>query len=309
MKILFCEHPRKRLTKKGYCSYYGEIFYALAKECDTTYASKSPSKISELGQGWDAIILGFAHTDVGNHRKPAHIIQDTNTPLFPILNKEYTGLESKLNWIKAMKPTAALTVQHETDKYTEITGIPFHRIMWSADVDLYHSYGDSYDHDLFFSGVTRPEQTENIRERVLSQMNRLSAYRLKINIRSHKNKYTGKIYSPEKYAKLLASSKICFVTTGPTDIVGPRYFEVMAGNKSLVLCNRMPKDVYQDILVEDYNCVMFSCVDEFFEKAEYYLEHEQERMKIVNRAYENFMNGQTWKHRSSEILNIIKNYL
>ena len=181
--------------------------------------------------------------------------------------------------------------------------------MWSADTDVYHSYGSGYDHDLFFSGVTRPEQNQNFREKILSQTDRLSEYNLKLNIRSHKNNYVGKIYSPEEYAKLLARSKVCFVTTGPADIVGVRYFEVMAGNKSLVLCNSMSKDVYADIMVDGFNCVMFSNVDDFFEKAKYYLDNEDARLKIVNRAYNNFSSRMTWKHRASEIVNIIKQYL
>jgi hypothetical protein len=309
MKILFCEHPRKPLQKKGYCSYYGETFYALEKNHDVTFVSKDPKKISELGTGWDAIILGFGHTDVGDSNSPKLIIQDTSTPLFPILNKEYSALDSKLQWIKSMNATAALTVVHQVAEFQKATGVPFHRIMWSADTDIYHSYGSEYDHDLFFSGVTRPEQSQNFREKILSQTDRLSGYNLKLNIRSHKNNYVGKIYSPEEYAKLLARSKVCFVTTGPADIVGVRYFEVMAGNKSLVLCNSMSKDVYADIMVDGFNCVMFSDVDDFFEKAKYYLDNEDERLKIVNRAYNNFSSKMTWEHRASEIASIIKQYL
>tara|TARA_R110002110_G_scaffold312034_2_gene525464 strand:+ start:517 stop:1449 length:933 start_codon:yes stop_codon:yes gene_type:complete len=309
MKILFCEHPRKPLQEKGYCSYYGEIFYALEKNHDVTFVSKAPKKISELGTQWDAIILGFGHTDVGDGNSPQDIIQDTSTPLFPILNKEYSSLDSKLRWIKSMNATAGLTVVHQVAEFQKATGVPFHRIMWSADTDIYHSYGSGYDHDLFFSGVTRPEQNQNFREKILSQTDRLSEYNLKLNIRSHKNNYVGKIYSPEEYAKLLARSKVCFVTTGPADIVGVRYFEVMAGNKSLILCNSMSKDVYSDIMVDGFNCVMFSDVDDFFEKAKYYIEHEDERMKIVNQAYDHFVNSQTWTHRSQKTLNIIEKYI
>lgn len=308
MKLLFCEHPKRPLKKEGYCSYYGELFYALEKQCDITFTSKCPSKVSELGQNWDAIILGHAHTDVGDG-KPHPLIQDANIPLFPILNKEYSGLEGKLNWIKSMNPTAGLTVQHEIKKYTETTGIPFHRFMWSCDENLFKDYGDDYKYDLFFSGVTRPEQTENLRERILSDMSSLSKYNLSINIRSHRTNYSGTIFSPEDYAKRLASSKICFITTGPADLVGTRYFEVMAGNRSLILCNRMNKKVYEDMLIDGFNCVMFSSKEEFFEKAIYYLEHETERMKIANQAYNHFMNSQTWQHRAKQILNIINKYI
>jgi len=142
----------------------------------------------------------------------------------------------------------------------------------------------------------------------LSEMSRLSDYKLEINARSHKNNYAGTIYSDEDYAKKLASSKICFITTGPSDLVGTRYFEVMAGNKSLILCNRMSEVVYGNMLVDGHNCVMFSTVDEFFEKAEYYLNNEEERMKIVNTAYKVFLERQTWTERAKQIKKIIEGY-
>jgi glycosyltransferase involved in cell wall biosynthesis len=308
INILFCENPEKPLRKDDYCSYYGEIFYALKEQCNITFTPKTPSKVSDLGSNWDAIILGFGQTEIGD-RKPHPLIQDTSIPIFPILNKEYVGLENKLNWIKSMNATAGLTVHHEAKKFTKITGIPFHRFMWSSNENLFKDYGDDYSYDLFYSGVIRPEQTENFREKILSDMSILHKYKVSLNIRSHKNKFAGKILPPYNYAKKLASSKICFITTGPADLVGTRYFEVMAGNRSLILCNRMNKKVYEDMLIDGFNCVMFSSKEEFFEKAIYYLEHETERMKIVNQAYNHFINSQTWQHRAKQILNIINKYI
>ena len=129
------------------------------------------------------------------------------------------------------------------------------------------------------------------------------------SIRSHRTNYSGTIFPPEDYAKSLASSKICFITTGPADLVGTRYFEVMAGNRSLILCNRMKTDVYEDILIDGYNCVMFSDEDEFFDKAIYYLENENKRMEIVNNAHEHFVSTQSWKTRANQIKNIIEGYI
>lgn len=309
MKILFCEHPAKPLKKEGYCSYYGEIFYALQKVCDITFLSKTPSKVSELGSNWDAIILGHAHTDVGE-MKPRLLIQDTTIPIFPILNKEYTGLENKLNWIKSMNATAGLTVHHETEKFTKITGIPFHRFMWSCNENIFKDYGGDYNHDLFYSGVVRSEQHQDFRSRIFSDLSKLEGYNLCINARYAKNNYKGQIYSPQEYAKKLCSSKITITTPSPANLVNPRYFECMASNKSLILCSRVENElVYADMIKEDKNCVMFSTENEFFEKAIYYLENESERMKIVNQAYNDFIDSQTWQHRAQQILNIINKYI
>ena len=315
MKALFCEHPSKSLSS-GYCSYYSEIFYALKEVFDIEFKNFIPRFTSEF-DGYDVVFLGFGHTDCGEG-KPASLIRNSDVKLFPILNKEYTGLQNKLDWIKEMQPTAALTVHHDIEHYKEYTGFPFHRIMWSANQNQFKNYGGEYKHDLFFSGVTRPEQTDNLRERILSNLSKLNKHKLFVNIRSHKNNYAGTIFSDDEYSKHLSASKICFVTTGPADLVGTRYFEVMAGNRSLILCNRMGSrwnsKVYDSvrpylrIVVDGYNCAMFSDENEFIEKANYYLENENERMEIVNAAYRHFVTTHTWSMSAKRIKSITEEY-
>ena len=308
MKILFCEHPNKPLST-GYCSYYSEIFHALKEVFDIDFKNFVPKTTSKFtNNGYDIVFLGFGHTDCGEG-KPTSLIRNSDVKLFPILNKEYTGLYNKLDWIKEMQPTAALTVHHDINSYSEYTGVPFHRIMWSANQEQFRDYGGEYKNDLFFSGVTRPEQTENLRERVLSQLDRLSDYKLFINARSHRNNYAGTMFSDDEYARHLSSSKICFITTGPADLVGTRYFEVMSANRSLILCNRMSEKVYEDILIDGYNCVMFSTVDEFYDQSQYYLNNEDARIKIVNKAHEHFIETQTWNANAIKIKIIIEEYV
>ena len=51
MKILFNEHPNKGFQRVGYCSYYGEIFYALEEVCEVTSSCGVPRRTSELVVG------------------------------------------------------------------------------------------------------------------------------------------------------------------------------------------------------------------------------------------------------------------
>jgi hypothetical protein len=198
MKALFCEHPNKPL-RGGYCSYYSEIFHALKGEFDIEFKNFIPRKTSEFGD-YDVVFLGFGHTDCSDG-KPASLERDSNHKLFPILNKEYTGLNNKLDWIREMRATAALTVHHDVDKFMSQTGIPFYRIMWSANENQFRDYGGDYQHDLFFSGVTRPEQSENLRERVLLELDRLNGDLGNfINARSHRNNYAGTMFTDDEYA-------------------------------------------------------------------------------------------------------------
>lgn len=306
MKVLFCEHPNKPL-RGGYCSYYSEIFHALKGEFNIEFKNFIPRKTSEFGN-YDIVFLGFGHTDCSDG-KPTSLERDSNHKLFPILNKEYAGLKNKLDWIREMRATAALSVHHDVDIFMSKTSIPFYRIMWSANEEQFGDYGGNYKHDLFFSGVTRPEQSENLREKVLLELDRLNGVLGNfINARSHRNNYAGTIFTDDEYARHLSNSKLCLVTTGPADLVGTRFFEIFAGNRSLVLCNRMDEKIYGDMIIDGVNCVMFSTVDEFYEKAQYYLDNEDARMKIVNNAYKIFNERLTWSYRAKEIKNIIEGY-
>tara|TARA_Y100000996_G_scaffold403868_1_gene377317 strand:+ start:7285 stop:8226 length:942 start_codon:yes stop_codon:yes gene_type:complete len=312
MKALFCEHPNKPL-RGGYCSYYSEIFHALKDifdldpNCSIDHKNFIPRKTSEFGD-YDVVFLGFGHTDCSDG-KPASLERDSNHKLFPILNKEYTGLKNKLDWIREMRATAALSVHHDVDKFMSQTSIPFYRIMWSANRNQFKNYGGDYEHDLFFSGVTRPEQSENLRERVLLELDRLNGDLGNfINARSHRNNYAGTMFSDDEYARHLSNSKLCLVTTGPADLVGTRYFEIFSANRSLILCNRMNEKVYDDMMIDGVNCVMFSTVDEFYDKANYYLKNEEERMEIVNNAYNIFNKRLTWDTRAYEIKQIVEKH-
>ena len=179
MRALFCEHPRKGL-KDGYCSYYSEMFYALQNDFNITYKTLIPKKTSQFN-GYDIVFLGFGHTDCG-YGKPTPLVRDTDVKLYPILNKEYASLDNKLQWIENMKADAAFTVHHDTEEFTKKTGVPFHRIMWSANEKQFKNYKGDYKNSLFFSGVTRPEQDNDLRTRVLSQVDRLKEYKTLINI-------------------------------------------------------------------------------------------------------------------------------
>ena len=307
MKALFCEHPNKPL-RGGYCSYYSEIFHALKGEFDIEFKNFIPRKTSEFGD-YDIVFLGFGHTDCSDG-KPTSLERDSNHKLFPILNKEYTGLKNKLDWIREMRATAALTVHHDVDKFMSQTSIPFYRIMWSASKEQFRDYGGDYQHDLFFSGVTRPEQSENLRERVLLELDRLNGDLGNfINARSHRNNYAGTMFTDDEYARHLSNSKLCLVTTGPADLVGTRYFEIFAANRSLILCNRMDEKIYDDMMIDGVNCVMFSTVDEFYDKANHFLKNEEERMEIVNNAYRIFNERLTWNTRAHEIKQIVEKHL
>ena len=70
----------------------------------------------------------------------------------------------------------------------------------------------------------------------------------------------------------------------------------------------MNEKVYDDMMIDGVNCVMFSTVDEFYDKANYYLKNEEERMEIVNNAYNIFNKRLTWDTRAYEIKQIVEKH-
>ena len=302
MKILYSE-----TTKKCSCNYYTDIIKYLSKYHNVKIILGRYNKLSDMVNkskfNPDIVILGFTHLDCGDRNVPPNIINNINIPCYIILNKEYTILDKKLNWIKNINPKKAFTVHHDYLEFEEKTNIPFERIMWSADTDYFKDYNENYKYDFFFSGVIRKEQTSDWRNIIYNNLNKLSEYKLKINARFQNQNYKGAIFDNKEYAKMIACSKICLTTTGPADLVGTRYFEIMATNKSLIICNKMDNlEIYGDMLKDGFNCVMFSTIEEFIEKIKYYLSNEEERMKIVNNAYQDFLENQTWDVRVKDLI-------
>lgn len=54
-------------------------------------------------------------------------------PLLVILNKEYSMLRAKLDWLRAHCVDAAFSVHHDVASYQRQTGVPFHRISFAVD--------------------------------------------------------------------------------------------------------------------------------------------------------------------------------
>ena len=294
----------------GYCSYYCEHLEELKKKNNLKLITKPISHISKvIDKKYDIIIVGFTYCNYGD-RMPIEIINDVDIPIIIILNKEYTGLNKKLQWIKKIQPKMVFTVHHDVQKYFDITNIPFYRTMWSCNTDIYKNYGEKYKYDLFFAGVIRNEQTDNMRRKIYNYFQNNKSYNVLIKARLEENNYDGEILKSVDYAKLLSSSKICITTTGPADLVGQRYFEIMACNRGIIICNRHNNDkIYDNMLIEDFNCIMFSTIEEFKEKIDYYLKNENERLKIVNNAFKYFQENLTIDKHVNKMIDIIKQNL
>ena len=310
MRILF--HDKKPYVQNAPCNYYSEIVDAIKLNHHVTFIHSDIKKISELGNNYDLLLLGFAHTDVGG-KDPNPIINDVQKPIGIILNKEYDALDKKLNWIKNIRPAFVLTIHHDTENMTRITNIPVHRIMWSTMTHIFKDYKKPYLYDFAITGSIRPQQTNDWRRQIYNTLNRIESKNYKVFNHANLDENFIKgirlpVLSPIDYANVLSASKIFLATTSPADLISTRYFEAMAANRTLIITNRMPKHVFENYLIEDFNCIMFGSLDEFHEKVLYYLSHEEERLKIVNTAFNYFSENLTWKKQSDNMTNIFYKY-
>jgi spore maturation protein CgeB len=303
MKILYFE----RKYTNSY-SYYNEIRNAIART-NTMYqfADWSPvggpqidihEVLARCPETPDLIMFGFGWTDCSdNPPNTVNGLDECGLPVSIILNKEYSALQEKLDWIKECDPIVAFTVHHDYNEYGAITGIPFHQIPFAVNPDIFKRYsGEQYDCDFGFSGVIRPEQTNDWRAKIVKK----SAEWSDINFSYTQHRHD----SLESYARRLNRAKVWLSTTGPADLVGTRYYETMALGTTLLACNKFDR-VYDDIIEEDKHCIMFDSVDQLQDKVRYYLNHDDERMQIVENAKEHALGNHTWDHRAQKINNVL----
>lgn len=102
----------------------------------------------------------------------------------------------------------------------------------------------------------------------------------------------------EDAAKKFSLSKIVFNISIKDDI-NMRTFETLSTG-SFLLTNWIP--TLGDLFEDGKHLVTYKTLDEMVEKAKYYLEHEEEREKIAQAGYQEFIAKHTYKHRVETIL-------
>ena len=68
---------------------------------------------------------------------------------------------------------------------------------------------------------------------------------------NRKNNQSWKALSRKGYARTLAATKVWVSTTGPSELVGTRYYEVLASGTTLLLCNAPASPSVYDGLFEE----------------------------------------------------------
>ena len=99
----------------------------------------------------------------------------------------------------------------------------------------------------------------------------------------------------ENYARLINQCKAWLSTPSAIDIVGPRFYEVMA-SKTLLFCSK--SDAYEGLFENDIHCAMFNPdLSDFDDRLFYYLNHETKRRAVIESAYSHILKNHTWEKR------------
>lgn len=238
-------------------------------------------------------------------------------------------MRDKMAWIRSHCVDAALSVHHDVAKFSAATGVHFHRIWFGVDSTRFaqdhtpppqgpntppapHGLRNHYEYDLGFTGVVRADQTANWRLRIWKQAWPLLSKRgLRLYSGPPRGIHVGVAHAElnaSQYVSKMRATKLWLSTTGPADLVGTRYFEVMATGTTLCVCNRMSGAsaiVYESLgIKEGKHVLMFESIDEFVEVVTNYTtrpEYQARRIAIMRHAQELAMRKFSWGHVAEKV--------
>lgn len=319
--------------------YQIDVIEELARQADVyfyglDYPDYSPQDsiadvVAKAGFTPDAIIVGHSWLrDIeGQTNFHEHIdLTKTKIPKIAILNKEYVNLPAKLAFIQEIGAIYAFTHHHDVETYSRETGgIPFE--FWPFAVNparLSHvDLNGPRDIDVGFAGILQNQNTHadqtDLRYRIMHRFFfdvfdipvRKRARYQNLNVfwvsiprkRLHQKIATllkvKKFLPPHEFYQVLGRSKIFLNSFSPMQLVGPRYYDIMAA-KSMLFC--IKTDLYDRIFRKRCFVEFSPDLSDFDEKLFYYLEHDKERQALVDEAYDMVLRDHTWKVRVERIL-------
>ena len=342
MRILYLSRSMKDY-KAAY--YQRDVMDELDKQAEIVfygpgYSGFDPSKsinkvISELNKDIDLLMVGHAWlSDTPGAPAdpfPELRLDKCELPKAIILNKEYTNLEAKLDWIRDKKFFRGFTHHHRVNYYAERCECNFVFWPFAVNYDFFGAHsGIPKEIDFAFSGILQNQgsnaRQSDIRVRIMRHLfhcagdipvlprTQYSSYKIVWNTRPRK-RWQRRLsllarrhrYLPdEEYRAIQEKARIYLNTLSPVGLVGTRFAENMA-TKALVFCEE--SDEVSRIFPENCFVSFRKDLSDFDEKFFYFLENETARQKIVETAYELVGQQHTWRKRVSDMLSVLRNDL
>ena len=243
--------------------------------------------------------------------------QHPTLPLLILQNKMYTPVgwkeivgnrSAKLEWARKTGASAAFTWLTRHREFTKASGVPHHWMPFGVNQHLFGANAGNFarsaqPYDVGFTGASGKDkypQRAALLE-ALRSMN-LSSYfgEWSQTALNRADKRSWKAGTTAEYSAQLARTRIWLSTLGPSNIVGTRYFEVLASGTTLLMCNSPPPGtwVYDGLFQDGVHVVMFHNLDDMKVKVLKYLADEPARQRIVRNAHELTHRIHTWEARA-----------
>lgn len=241
---------------------------------------------------------------------PAITTRDVSIPAVMILNKEYHNLEKKFQYIRDNEIGLVFTSHHDLDKWQGLLEVPFVKMPFAVNPEIFRKYNVPMRYDFGFAGNLHLKWTD-LRRKIKHRMfwfgrRRLPAFKYR-KLKVYWQEWGEGLRTGADYAKLIESSKLWLSTTSAVDLVGTRFYEIMAVG-SLLFCNR--KSVYNGLFEDKKHCVMFSeDLSDFDELLWYYVNNDEERKAVTERAVCHVRENHTWKNRVDLFTREVENIL
>jgi hypothetical protein len=178
-------------------------------------------------------------------------------PLAVVLNKMYAATareivgdtQAKLRWTRATGAIASFTWLGSAlrTQFERGSGVPTYRLPFGVDAALYGRHAavlgsgpSAQPYDIGFTGASNHKYP--LREaiiRLIKSMN-ISAYLgtwAQTSLHRTDNR-SWKALDRDGYVQQISRTRMWVSTTGPSHIVGTRYFEILGSGTTLLLCNK-----------------------------------------------------------------------
>lgn len=226
------------------------------------------------------------------------------------LNKVYSDLDLKLAAIDEFRSQIDAPVVVITWSQSVAARYGLHFVPFAVDaLQLYLPKAPPFNsrhYDIFFSGDTNPMKYP-MRPGLLAALNRSS--QLNLDVPEH-------FLPADAYRKALANTRMVLSTPGfPStpdrpwfDIVGTRFYEVLATGSTLLLCQR--SDAYAQLgIIENVTAIMFSTETEALLVAKQFAQDDIASMRVVRNARRLVLRQHTWTARAATVIRITMNAL
>ena len=291
MKVLFLAENKENY-KNGY--YHQDYLSVVKENHDVTcygrwhdgYDPEDPLEavFSKTGGQPELIVLGTSwewdeHPEVFDSH-PAIRLDRTDIPKVMFLNKEYKKLDQKLAYIAEggidlVFSAIPSIVQNAPEGRAAFVHLPY-----AVNTDLFTDWGRPKNIDFAFTGNLHIDYTD-LRLRVRNELETPDYQALKFYWAEWGSQGTP---HGEPYAQMINQCKLFFSTPSALDIIGPRFYEVMAC-RTLLFCPESKG--YEGLFEPGVHCLTFNPdLSDFRDKLFRALENEAEREAIAARGYE-----------------------